>query len=440
MARKVFISFLGTNNYIETYYELNGEKSKPVRFIQEALIDFLCKDWTSEDRIIIFYTDGDEGSKKKNWLDNGQESAKEEIEKIGLQSRLKKMELKPIIEHYDVPEGFSESEIWRIFDCVYDKLLENDHIYFDVTHAFRSIPLFSSVLFNYSHYMKKTEIESIHYGAFEKLGPAYKVKSLSLKDRVAPILNLTNIIKLQQLTETASGLSTFGRIKRIGDEINEDLNGTKNQSINRIVNAISILDDDINANRMLDIRNGQYMRDFEANIRSLQNSDLPNPTKKIVEKLKTELLGFRPENCLDNVAVAVCWAFKYEMIPQAYTLAQEYIISVVAENLKKSVDLDENDFSQERDFRLYISSLLAISDKDVKDGNFREPLISKISLTKKILNIQWIIELRKPFCKFAEGRNIVDHAKGSQTASDIKNCFEENYNSCLEILKSNNLC
>ena len=55
MARKVFISFLGSNNYLETYYSLEDEKSKrPVRFIQEDLVKRLCNEWTKDDRILIF--------------------------------------------------------------------------------------------------------------------------------------------------------------------------------------------------------------------------------------------------------------------------------------------------------------------------------------------------------------------------------------------------
>ena len=57
MARNVFISFLGTNNYLETYYSIGDFKSsQPVRFIQEALIEHLCREWTSEDKIFIFCT------------------------------------------------------------------------------------------------------------------------------------------------------------------------------------------------------------------------------------------------------------------------------------------------------------------------------------------------------------------------------------------------
>lgn len=69
MARKVFISFLGTNNYLQTYYELKGEYSPVVRFIQQALVGFLCKDWTKNDSVMIFYTGGVNGSYIKKLVD-----------------------------------------------------------------------------------------------------------------------------------------------------------------------------------------------------------------------------------------------------------------------------------------------------------------------------------------------------------------------------------
>ena len=57
MARNVFISFLGTNNYLETYYSIGDFKSsQPVRFIQEALIEHLCREWTSEDIHLLHQT------------------------------------------------------------------------------------------------------------------------------------------------------------------------------------------------------------------------------------------------------------------------------------------------------------------------------------------------------------------------------------------------
>ena len=155
MARKVFVSFLGTNNYLNTHYELNGEVSKPVRFIQDALIDFICKEWTENDLILIFCTGGENGSEKLNWFDNGHTrfNESENLERVGLQTIINNKNLNAQVSNKIIPEGFSEDEIWNIFDIVYEQLKENDEIYFDVTHAFRSIPMFSTVLFNYAHFM-----------------------------------------------------------------------------------------------------------------------------------------------------------------------------------------------------------------------------------------------------------------------------------------------
>ena len=191
MARKVFISFLGTNNYVECCY--SNDEHYPVRFIQETLIRETCKDWTTNDHIYIFCTTDAE---TRNWVDNGQDGTTDDIEKIGLESRLNGLKLSVPFEKIWIPEGFLEDDIWAIFDTVYKNLQKDDEIYFDVTHAFRSIPLFSTVLFNYSRFMIGTTVVSIKYGAFEKLGSAFEVKKKPLKERgVAPIVDLTNVIR-----------------------------------------------------------------------------------------------------------------------------------------------------------------------------------------------------------------------------------------------------
>ena len=180
MGRKVFISFLGTGNYVNCKYQYpDGEISAPVRFIQEALINKLCQNWSDDDRIFILCT---EASQKKNWIDNGHVNPNnpnlvlDEIERIGLESRLKATKYGDIVSMYNIKEGFDELEVWEIFENVYSLLQSGDEVYFDVTHAFRSIPMFSTVLLNYASFMKDINVHSIHYGAFEKLGTAFEVK------------------------------------------------------------------------------------------------------------------------------------------------------------------------------------------------------------------------------------------------------------------------
>lgn len=215
MNRKVFISFLGTSDYLETHYTFESRYiSRPVRFIQEAAVEYLASDWNEDDAIMIFTT---ESSRERNWIDNGHGADKE---RKGLRSCLLDLGLKVPIYDYDIPEGFNEKEIWDIFDIVYSKLEEGDIVFFDVTHAFRSIPLFSTVLFNYARFMKGISIESVIYGSFETLGTVSFVKeNIPVDQRYAPVINLTGLLKLQQFTEIASGLDNFGRVSH--NEINE---------------------------------------------------------------------------------------------------------------------------------------------------------------------------------------------------------------------------
>ena len=110
--RRVFISFLGTGNYVQTYYSFNGKTTNPVRFVQEALVENICKDWNDNDRIFIFCT---EQAKNLNWVDNGHGKSFEVIENYGLESRLNKLRLSVPFEKIDINDGLSEEEIWSIF-------------------------------------------------------------------------------------------------------------------------------------------------------------------------------------------------------------------------------------------------------------------------------------------------------------------------------------
>jgi len=428
--RRVFISFLGTNNYVQTHYELNGEKSKPVRFIQEALIDFLCKDWQQEDTILIFCT---ELSKIKNWENNGQERAKTDLEKQGLKGILEKKQLLPTVKMNIIPEGFSEEEVWQIFDTVYENLNNEidgikDEIYFDVTHAFRSIPMFSTVLFNYASFLKGIKLKSVHYGAFEKLGPSFEVEKMPLEERVAPILNLTNLVELQNVTKFANNFVNYGRIKNIKDILNTFGN---NQRIRNVAENIEKLDGYIQANRMTDIKKGLCIRDIRTNLKSLYDSkDIPDCYKKLLQSIENKLSKFVGEESNENIKAAIDWAINYDMLPQAYTMGQEYIVSIVVNVLSNK----KPDAMDDKDFRMYINSLLAINEKDASEKKFLDKIKKYEELSVEILAIDWIIALRKEFKKFADNRNIINHAKGIAKIDDLKSQFKNAYDNSLTII------
>jgi len=444
-TRNVFISFLGTNNYLQTRYQWNNEEpSKPVRFIQEAIISRIAKDWTEEDRIFIFYTDGDNGSYKLNWLDNGQtrfnekDEKDQEIEKIGLQHRLNDLHLKAQIEGDIIPEGFSEDEVWEMFDKVYNKLKPSDKIYFDITHAFRSIPLFASSLFNFAQYVLKTEIISVNYGAFEKLGPAYKVKEIPIKDRIAPIIDMTNIVKLQKLTETATSITEFGRTQKNIIKNIQKLTGVKDgNAIKTIISGISDLDNNIQTNRLFAIKEGKYIEIINRTQKQLNKSEtIRKPVREIINEINSKLkdFGFENDNSNSNILAAIKWATKYDMLPQAYTLTREYVLIRVADYFS-----DLNPFTGEeadKDFHEYISSILSMKEKDVLNNNFKGLLKEYMKLTQALLEKDIIKELRNKnaYMKLAQNRNIINHAKGESDYNSIKEAFNSSHKICLSIL------
>ena len=53
----VYVSFLGTNDYLPCIYYKDDKEFRDTRFVQEATLGICCREWTDEDRIIIFTTD-----------------------------------------------------------------------------------------------------------------------------------------------------------------------------------------------------------------------------------------------------------------------------------------------------------------------------------------------------------------------------------------------
>ena len=428
MSRKVFISFLGTNNYVQCRYDINGVVSEPVRFVQEALIEHWCKDWTEQDRILIFCTSkektGENGSKEINWFDNGQTRVTEESEKIGLQHRLQdlqtRIDLKAKIEEHDIEAGFSEEEIWRIFDAVVAKLQTDDNIYFDVTHAFRSIPLFSIVLFNYSKFMMDTKLVSIMYGAFEKLGPAFKVKEQPVDTRVAPVIDLTNIARLQEYNQVASSLKDFGKAKKLKDAIAANQESASDQTIRNLAESISEMDEYIATIDLNELKSGKFIRKFRSYYKDVKNKKtLVKPISNILDELFKETEDFTEEKSYRNIEAAINWTIKHDMLMQAYPLAEEYIILRIYDMFHEFKPHQ----LYKKQFKEFISSVLGMPDEDFVTRNWKGYLSDFPDVTETMADDFLIRELRPLYAPVRAARNSLAHGNGSIKYVELKKCI-----------------
>lgn len=430
MARKVFISFLGTSNYVQTSYNVKGEISKPVRFVQEALLDYLCKDWGEEDKIFIFYT---EDSYKMNWVDNGQKFIKSEIETIGLEHILKEKTYANLVESTKIDEGFSTEGVWTIFNTVYNKLKDGDEIYLDVTHAFRSIPMFSTVLFNFSRLMKNTSLVSVQYGAFEKLGFASEVNKMPLSERIAPVVEMQEFLLLNQYTDCVSELVKFGRMGSISGMLIGD-EETSNR-IKDLSTSINALDGAISTVRTDEIQKGNLIKQIRDNCKNIRKEKLPEAVYKVLTKLIEELTDFVPQNSYQNIEAAIKWAFKYGMYPQAYTLAQEYIITLVVDALiEKNPYTHKSNNKNKSCFRDYISSILGL-DLDTPKDKLKGELENFPDLALEIVNMEFNQAMHEKYDKLRGHRNTLNHANAGKDSSVFKKDFEDLFYTCLNIVK-----
>lgn len=423
MARKVFISFLGTNNYIETYYVFDGRRStQPMRFIQEALISNLCQHWTAEDEIVIFCT---KVSQECNWLDREQEGVNIE----GLHSRIKQLHLPVHIDMVEIPEGFSEEEIWGIFDKVYNKLQKDDNIYFDVTHSFRSIPMFSTILFNYAHYLKQTNLVGVYYGAFEKLGFAAEVRKMPIEKRVAPIIDLTSIVKLQELTSAANNFHQFGKMSSLSDLLKiMQSKGKEKQDIDRVTKKMKEFDLAISTCKLDVIKQGKSIGELQELVESVKKMILLSSAhQELIAKVENDISVFKPCDTYENVEASIDWARKYGMIQQAYTLAEELTISKVKDRLIPQYDLLQQ--MGERDCRVFVSVLLSL---DINKEEYHSESSEVVTLFYELFHLPIIEALRPHYRKLSGDRNIINHAKKND--KDLVVQFDKNYNKIREIL------
>jgi CRISPR-associated Csx2 family protein len=332
MAR-VYISFLGTTDYLECHYYGDGfETAKPVRFVQEATIVANCASWSSEDRIVIFTT---VDAEKKNWRDNGHinHKTRQVQEQEGLQSCLAKLELSVPFFNRPIPEGHTEDQVWEIFQLVFGALQPGDEVVFDITHAFRSIPLLAIVVLQYAKIMRKVSLKGIYYGAFEALGQM--AREIPFEDRRAPIVDLTSLSSLMDWSIATDRFLESGDVKSAGALARAGVHGILKETggANEAAQAIKKLGVSLEKfSKMLSTCRGPEIssatQDLKRKADKCKGIDLPEAFQPLFDKIQERLESFSGDSLRDGLA-AVRWCADHNLIQQGFTILEEILISYI---------------------------------------------------------------------------------------------------------------
>lgn len=348
MGRKVFLSVLGSTNYGECKYVVKSEnfKSKDVRFIQEAMLDYLqAKNWEATSVGYVFVTKGNEGSKKRNWFDNGHidRDTKYPIQCEGLDTRIQELNLPFKINPIEIPDGNSEVEIWEVFNDIYNCLSENDEIYFDITHGFRFLPMLAMVLLNYSKFLKNIIIKHISYGNYE---------GRNFERNEAPIINLVSLSNLQDWTSAASDFLSFGSLKKLSVELfNYGLPESE-------VSNIEKFSQEIYTNRGLAIIEGNSVSELKHALITIQK-ETPHAFFEPIQKEILKKIDYFKKNDLINGFRAVQFCINHKLAQQGFTLLEEFIKSYI-------LHVCEYSFEDENNRNLVSGCLLQDKYKNVK--------------------------------------------------------------------------
>jgi CRISPR-associated Csx2 family protein len=404
----VYISFLGTNDYLPCTYFHDERELQNIRFAQEATLHFFCDEWNNNDRILIFATDE---SYQANWLDDGhKDRITGDIKKCnGLKYCIEKSQLQAEVQQISIPKGQSENEIWKIFQIVYDQLKFGDEVIFDITHAFRSIPMLAIVILNYAKTMKNITLSGIYYGAFEVLGSYYEAEKLSLEKRRAPILDLTAFDQLMEWSfaiDRFTGSGDAGLICKLANQsVKKPLAISKGQNktaanVRDIAKNLSSFSKTMATCRGRDI--SVIAGKLKENVTRLKTTEIIRPFKPVFERIKEQFDEFQGNPVSDGIQAAK-WCIEHNLIQQGYTILQETLISYFVIKTGKN--------EEDKKHRKIASQAAAIYLREIDKDKWEKPAADDLLATQKFLDLyDGEKELIKIFRNLSNIRNDLNHA------------------------------
>ena len=394
----------------------------PARFVQEATLRLFCRQWRKTDRILIFTT---RLAYEKNWQDNGHGDGRK-----GLEQRIRDLALKAEVLRIDIPDGHSEEEIWQIFSTVFNNLSKGDEVVFDITHAFRSIPMLAVVVLNYAKVLKNIRLQGIFYGAFEKLGPPWAVEAMPIEDRKVPILDLTAFDQLLDWTlavdrflgagdaKAVSALATKAVMPILKESSGVD---TAAAAIRKLSNSLENYTRNLATCRIPEI--SQSVVALREKLEKNRHVDLVKPFFHLFEPIEQQVCEFKGDIVGDGIQAAR-WCLECNLIQQGVTILFETLITYFLHRIQADY-LDES-------LRNAASSAVQLYSQKKPESEWTGDAAVHANITKKIIELCGKnAEVAKLMDRLGKVRNDINHG-GCKKDSLKARVIEEKFRSDLD--------
>lgn len=405
MARNLFLSVLGTGLYEPCRYVANDFRSAETRFVQEATLDRIGVDrWQAEDRVIILLTSE---AAKKNWSEsiktrlNFKTNHEEPYQ--GLESVLKSLHLSCQIEGVNIPNGSNEEEMWEIFSVIFNQIHEGDHLYIELTHSFRYLPMLLLVLCNYAKFLKGIQVKYISYGNFD---------ARHRDTNEAPLVDLLSLSSLQDWTFASANFLQNGNVEQLQKLCNSSLSPLlqdsqirkDNPSLNTLRNyarSLRTMVEDMQGCRGMNLLEGGNYRKL-SELSSQLDSVIIRPMNPIIEKMRSSFARFTPDIDIMNGYHAAQWCYDHHLYQQSLTILHENIVTHVCLDMKIPYDVASSRELVNKAFHIQINR----TPEELWKVNSEEDK----SMVKELLQNETLNILSSSFLVTTNLRNDYNHA------------------------------
>ena len=240
-------------------------------------------------------------------------------------------ELKPLLQERTeireirIPDGKSEQELWDIFQRIADVVELKDELAFDITHAFRSLPMLALLVIAYLKQIKEVQIRHLLYGAYE-----------ARENGVAPVFDLTPFAELLDWLTAAKMFITTGNASELAQLLEQIQNEAWRERLAQPPRHLKGLADaliEVSAHLLLSrvplmaesVRKLQSRLEPQDGARA-EISEWAPPLIPLLERITETYSPFANDD-LRTQAKLIEWYYQHGHIVQAMTLAREWIIS-----------------------------------------------------------------------------------------------------------------
>lgn len=216
--------------------------------------------------------------------------------------------------------GLNAGELWKNFETFMEieQLLEKgDEIYLDITHAFRSIPIFMYLMMDFIDTLQsnkgegeKIKLAGIYYGMFE-----------GKQDDVVPIIDLEPLFSISKWIRATHSFVNYGKGFLMASLV-------KNTELKKSITNIS---EQISINYLVELR--REINDLDKKIKALEK----NNTEEIIfaymiPTLKEFIARFTNLNNDSNFQLAMAkWYFDNKIYSNGYICLAEAVITRLCE-------------------------------------------------------------------------------------------------------------